>query len=41
LDSASISEDDRLKIGRLNAMRLLKLESSVRGRKRAKPLPAG
>src|SRR6516164_1345793 len=29
-DSASISEDDRLKIGRLNAIRLLKLESSVR-----------
>jgi gamma-resorcylate decarboxylase len=26
-DSASISEDDRLKIGRLNAVRLLKLES--------------
>jgi gamma-resorcylate decarboxylase len=28
-DSASISEDDRLKIGRLNAIGLLKLESTV------------
>jgi gamma-resorcylate decarboxylase len=28
-DSASISEDDRLKIGRLNAIRLLKLESTL------------
>jgi gamma-resorcylate decarboxylase len=34
-DSASISEDDRLKIGRLNAMRLLKLEASMMGPKGA------
>ena len=40
-DSASISEDDRLKIGRLNAMRLLKLESSVREPKDARRLPEG
>jgi gamma-resorcylate decarboxylase len=38
-DSASISEDDRLKIGRLNAMRLLKLESSVRQPTGARRLP--
>jgi 2,3-dihydroxybenzoate decarboxylase len=40
-DSASISEADRLKIGRLNAMRLLKLESSVREPKDARRLPEG
>ena len=38
-ESASISEDDRLKIGRLNAMRLLKLESSVRQPTGARRLP--
>jgi 2,3-dihydroxybenzoate decarboxylase len=38
-DSASISEDDRLKIGRLNAMRLLKLDSSVIEPKGAEHLP--
>ena len=40
-DSASISEDDRLKIGRLNAMRLLKLESGMLRPKGARGLRNG